>query len=336
MGQKEVRKSNVELLRILVMCFIVLGHTNLFLAHLPLSIDIERYPLISFGKVAYCCLGVNSVDTFIAISGWFGIHFRKEGLFKYLFQVLFILWTIYGLAIVLNVAAFDVHGIQIGLGFYNGYWFVTGYLGLYLISPMLNTFIEHTSKREYQIVLLSYFLFQGYFSWLSAWYDYYGGYSVILFGGVYLTAAYLHKYPIVWVQNNAFSLFVFTILLMTVITSLSLWKCGHAARMIRDDNPLVIIASILLLLSFNKLHFHCKIVNWLAASCFAVYLIHFNPFVLPYIMELMHRLYVQFDGLLYGLMLIIALSLIYLACTLFDQLRILTWTLVQKTVDDKK
>ena len=177
--------------------------------------------------------------------------------------------------------------------------------------------------------LLSYYLFQSYYSWLSAWYDYYDGYSIILFGGIYLTAAYLRKYPIVFLQKHSLKLLFVVILVMAIIAYFSLWKFGHAARQIRDDNPLVIFASVLLLLSFNKLKIQSRVINWFATSCFAVYLIHYSPFVYPYLMSFMRSIYVQYDGYLYGFMLILTLLAVYLVSTLFDQIRIVTWNLIK-------
>lgn len=325
MGQKGVRSSNLELLRIVAMLLIMFGHSHL-----------RIHQMSNFFDVILSCITTTGVGIFIAISGWFGIHFRKQGLAKYLFQVLFILWAVYGIAIALDITHFDAAGIKISLTFYEGYWFIMGYLGLYLISPILNSFIENTSKRQFQLVLLSYYLFQGYYSWLSAWYDYYGGYSIILFGGIYLTAAYLRKYPITFLQKNAHWILVGTILLMSLIAYFSLMKLGHAARQIRDDNPLVILVSVLFVLCFSKLKFQSRFVNWMAASCFAVYLIHYNPFVYPYFMQLIRDVYAQYNGLMYGLVLLLALVMVYVICTLFDQLRVVSWTLLQKNVGNNK
>lgn len=325
MGQKRIRSSNLELLRIVAMLLIMFGHSHL-----------RIHQTSNFFDVMLSCITTTGVGIFIAISGWFGIHFRKQGLAKYLFQVLFILWAVYGIAIASHVTTFDAAGIKISLSFYEGYWFIMGYLGLYLISPILNSFIENTSKRQFQLVLLSYYLFQGYYSWLSAWYDYYGGYSIILFGGIYLTAAYVRKYPVQWIQKNAVMLLVGVLFFMSIIAYFSLLNFGHAARQIRDDNPLVIFISILMVLCFSKLKFQSKVINWLAASCFAVYLIHYSPFVYPYLMQLIRDVYAQFDGLIYGFTLLFALVMVYVLCTLFDQLRILSWTLLQKIVGNNK
>ena len=132
------RLSNIELLRILAMLLIMFGHFHLRIC------SLQTYYDTTLG-----CISALGVDIFIAISGWFGIRFKKEGLFHYIFQVLFILWTMYGLAIAFHITNFNASGTKISLSFYNGYWFVLGHLGLYLASPILNSFVEHASKREY-------------------------------------------------------------------------------------------------------------------------------------------------------------------------------------------
>lgn len=321
---KRRRISNIELLRIVALFFIMYGHSHLRIHQMSVFFD-----------VMLSCIAITGVGIFIAISGWFGIRFKRQGLGQYIFQVLFILWAIYGIAIAFHLTHFDLEGVKISMSFYEGFWFIMGYLGLYLISPILNAFVEHSTKRQFQGVLLSYYLFQSYYSWLSAWYDYYGGYSIFLFGGIYLTTAYLRKYPIKWLQKNALWLLICTILIISIIAYYSLLKFGHASRQIRDDNPLVIFASVLLVMIFSKLEIHSKFVNWLAASCFTVYLVHYNPFIYPYYMQLIHYVYGQFDGFIYGLMLLLTLLLVYLGCTLFDQLRIVSWTLLRRIIDKR-
>ena len=328
--RKSVRLSGIELLRILAMILIMFGHSHLRIHHLPNSAVIGTDPVSSYLHIMTSCISVLGVNIFVAISGWFGIKFKKKGIALYLYQVLFILWAIYFIAIALNITDLNFSGIKTCLSFYEGYWFVMGYLGLYLISPVLNSFIENASKREIQIILLSYYIFQSYYSWLSGWYDYYDGYSIFLFGGIYLTSAYLKKYPINWMNKNSLQIWIAVILLMTTIAYFSLWKFGFAARQIRDDNPLVILASVLLVITFSKFKFQSRIVNWLAKSAFAVYLIHFNPIVYSYFMYVTKYVYKQFDGYLYSIVLIMTLLLLYLSCVLFDQIRIGSWNLLLK------
>ena len=315
------------------MLFIMMGHTYVRLSD---NSNEGVFGGSLFWKTMISTMVTTGVGVFIAISGWFGIRFKFRSLAKYLFLVFFSLFLIYGLAVAFKFTGFSIQGILISCGFTDGYWFVLGYLGLFLISPLLNMFIEYASKKDFQIVLLSYFVFQSYVSWLSGWYNYYDGYSIIMFAGIYLTAAYVRKYPIEWIEQRASLLWIITILVITAIATFSLWKFGHAARQIRDDNPLIILAGILMLLSFKQLTFQSKIVNWLAASSFAVYLIHYSPFVYPYFMKGMRYLYYHFDGMIYAALLLMALLVVFFICTLFDQLRIFCWKIVQPLFDSKK
>lgn len=330
---RKARQSNLELLRIIAMLFIMMGHTYVRLSD---NGNEGVFGGSLFWKTMISTMVTTGVGVFIAISGWFGIRFKFRSLAKYLFLVFFSLFLIYGLAVAFKITSFSIQGMLISCGFTDGYWFVLGYLGLFLISPLLNMFIEHASKKDFQIVLLSYFVFQSYVSWLSGWYNYYDGYSIIMFAGIYLTAAYVRKYPIEWIEQRASLLWIITILVITAIATFSLWKFGHAARQIRDDNPLIILAGILMLLSFKQLTFQSKIVNWLAASSFAVYLIHYSPFVYPYFMKGMRYLYYHFDGMIYAALLLMALLVVFFICTLFDQLRIFCWKIVQPLFDSKK
>lgn len=327
--QKE-RLSNIELLRIIAMLFVMFGHTHIRISPMMHGEDMLLAPIASFFNTMMACVSTAGVGIFIAISGWFGIRFKLSGVARYLYIVLFTLWATYGISIACGISEIDFEGIKVSLGFYHGYWFIMGYLGLYLISPILNSFIEHASKQQHQIVLLSYFLYQSYYSWISGWYDYYDGYSIIMFGGIYLTAAYIRKYPIIWLKKHSEILIVATNLLLTTIAFLSQWQLGHAARQIRDDNPLVILLSVLFILSFSKLKFQCRIINWLAGSCFAVYLIHFSPFVYPYFIRVVQYIYTNHNGLSYAVILFATFIAVYIACTIFDQIRILTWNVINR------
>lgn len=326
------RLSGIELLRIVAMMFVLLGHSYLRINSTPPSEAVGSNCIKSFLDVLLSCVATTGVDIFIAISGWFGINYKPQGLLKYIFQVLFTILLVYGFSIALHIVSFDTGCIKVCLTFYEGYWFVVGYLGLYIISPILNSFIESATKNEYKIVLLSFYIFQCYYSWLSSWYDYYNAYSVLLFAGIYLTTAYLRKYPISWLEKHPVKILVGVVLIMTTIAYTFYALSGHYARQIRDDNPLVILVSILFLFVFKQLRFHNKLINWFAASCFTVFLISYHPSIYPNFMIIMQELYDNYHGLIYGAILILSLMSVYIACTIVDQLRVFTWRGLSKMI----
>lgn len=326
--KKIARSSNIELLRIVAMFLILFGHSQLRLSPIPGSEAIIDAPISSFFKVMQSCVATVGVVIFVAISGWFGIKFKRQGIIKIVFTILFTLFLIYGVAIVTNIVNFSFEGLKVCLTFYEGYWFVIGYIGLYIISPVLNSFIDNASQHEYKIVLTSFYVFQCIYSWLSAWYNYYNGYSILLFAGIYLTAAYVRKYPIAFLEKHAAKLLVAVVLTMTTISYISLFCFDNAARQARDDNPLIIFTAILLILLFKRININSALINWLASSCFAVYLIGYNPIVYKYFMSVVRYLYAQHSGITYSFLIIAFLIITYIICAIIDQIRIFIWDLV--------
>ena len=88
---------------------------------------------------------------------------------------------------------------------------------------------------------------------------YFGGYSIISFCGLYLTARYFKLYPSG--RLNRLSLYVYIAItcFISIIVVLSVWKFGNAMKMLRYDNPLIILSSMALLLFFCKFRFQSSV-----------------------------------------------------------------------------
>lgn len=324
------RQSNIELLRILAIFFVLICHAGGRILGLPTLAEIENSTIQSLTRIFIDCIGIAGVDIFILISGWFGIYINKKRLGKFIYQVLFLLWGIYTVAILLGDAILNFQGIRVSLALTNEYWFIYAYLGLYILSPVLNSFVEKANKRQFQLWLIAFYAFQCYYCWTTGTIDYYNGYSITFFCGLYLTARYLRIYPINTFKNLSILIYFSCTLIICLIATLALWKFGNAARMLRYDNPLVIIASCSLLFSFTKLNIKSNLINWTAQSCFAVYIIHFNPFVFPYFSQIDQYVFDHTSGIFTILAIGIFLVMVFLTCTIVDQLRILTWKLFFK------
>jgi hypothetical protein len=111
-----------------------------------------------------------------------------------------------------------------------------------------------------------------------------------------------------------------------MLMSLSFW--GNAGRMVRYDNPLVIMEGVCLIFAFQKWHFQSKLINWLAASCFAVYIIHFNPYLFGYYLKGARVIREMYTGIGYPFFILLYLVAVYLICVLIDQLRIFSWRIL--------
>jgi len=324
----KIRQSNFELLRILSMIAVLYGHGVGLVLGLPSAGEIEHQPFTSLFQIILSTTFTCGVNVFILISGWFGIHASRQGIYKFLFHIFFLLWAIYLLFIIVGKTSLNIEGIKISMGLTDGYWFIMGYLGLYILSPILNTFVENASKKQFQTLLISFYVFQCFYSWLTNYVNYFAGYSIILFCGLYLTARYFKLYPIHLLECHPEKISSITILLISIIVLFSLKHFGNALHMLRYDSPLIILVSLCLLLLFKRKNFQNKFINWLAASCFSVYIIHFNPFVFTYFTHYSHLLNDNFNGFLYTISIAFFLVVVYFVCVFIDQIRIFIWNII--------
>ena len=322
MGTVKVRQSSVELLRIVAILCVLIGHTRISLES---GHYLGRDAASVMTNSLVSAFTVGGVDVFVLISGWFGIRANTRGLMKFVFQVLFLSMGIFLVSLCLGIAPFSLKSIQIGMSLTEEYWFVMAYLGLYLFSPLLNTFCEHTTEKQLRVFLMVFYFFQTYYCWLSGYLNYFGGYSIVFFMGLYLTARYVRLYPVNFLERRPWKIYLVCCLVVFAIASMGQWLFGNALRMLRYDNPLVIMAAIALLRAFSRIQFQSKFVNWLATSCFAVYIIHFNPFVFPFFKSGVWWMADRFGGILFVLGSMVWLMVVFFLCVLVDQLRIFSW-----------
>ena len=324
------RKSNIELLRIVAMLFVVLLHANYFSLGRVNITDIIINPIPAFFKAYLEQLCIVCVNVFVLISGWFGIRPTLKGGLSLLFQVFFfhILIILVLLAIGESIPTSGFYRL-----FYEDspYWFVIAYLILYAVSPILNAFIETVNVRTYLSVLVSFFLLEFAFGWMSnvAGAVYNEGYSAISFMGLYLLARYLYKYPTkiitFSIPQNIMLYFLFS-LLPILLFFLTKREFNYMAY----TSPFVISASVFFFMAFNKMKFSNKVINYLACSSFAIYLVHLHPLVKDHFICLMRSAFEKLGGMyiLFAVSFAIILGLI---CMILDKVRIFVWKQILKS-----
>ncbi|MDD7273536.1 MAG: acyltransferase family protein [Prevotella sp.] len=332
---KKERSSNIELLRIFAIFFVLICHSLIKIAGVPTTEEIINAPFNSFFQILIYSISIAGVDIFILISGWFGIRYSKNGILKLLFHIFFLLGNIYLFFILIGSAKINLNGLFISLGLAKEYWFIMAYLGLYIISPILNTFAEKSSKKDFLLVLISLYIFQCFYSWISSSIDYYGGYSITFFCCLYLTARYFKLYPIKIKKARNILYYLFIIIIITITVWCSMRIFGHSLRMLRYDNPLVICSSLLLLYYFSNINVNSKIINFLALSCFSVYIIHYNPFIFPYFSIISKFIYNSYFGIYYVLFESLFILVVFTLCTFIDQIRLLSWNFLFSLKDKK-
>lgn len=280
----KVRESNFELLRIIAMFMVLILHADFQALGAPTRADIISSPIASMLKVFFEMASIVAVNVFILISGWFGIRPSIKGFCKFVFQCLFFSVGIYAVMIAFGFADLSVKGIAkcFALMPDGHYWFITSYIGLFLFSPVLNAFIAAADKKTFIYVLLGFYTFQTIYAFIGGGADYLmKGYSAMSFMGLYLLAAFLRTHLDLNKYNkNLFIVgYISTTILLTITWILSQYiDLGPiVARMLAYSNPMVIFSSVCIMAYFSRINFSSSIVNRIAASCFAAYLLHCNP-----------------------------------------------------------
>lgn len=325
----------MELLRIVAMVLVMITHASFLSFGVPTQSDTIDRPFYSFNLFFFQGISVVCVNVFALLSGWFGISWKPYRILELLFQVFFFSLFIILLLSLLGINKhFDSHLLR-RFFFLNSsdYWFFKAYLGLYILSPVLNTFIQYCAKKTACQILILFFCFQTIYGWLSLygaqWFE--GGYSAISFVGLYLLARYIRVYPITLMDKSwkyYFSFFILTVVFLSILSFILVYNGYNiVGRIYTYTNPLVILLSISLLLLFSKLKpFYNHMVNWIASSCFAVYLLHANELVLrPIYGKTIYELYCNFSGIIFIIYLFFFLSFTFVISILLDKVRLWLW-----------
>lgn len=291
--ETKIRESNFELLRIIAMFMVLVLHADFQALGAPTRADIISSPIVSTLKVFFEMASIVAVNVFILISGWFGIRPSVKGFCKFVFQCLFFSVGVYLVMLLLDRDELSLRGIAGCLMLIPGssYWFIPSYVCLYLFSPVLNAFIKVADKKAFRFVLLAFFAFQTVFSFMANGANFLmRGYSAMSFMGLYLLAAYVREHTDTQkCQSRIFygGGYVLITILLSVIWVYASWQGLDFVTNILPlySNPLIILSSLLLLLYFSRITITCRILNKIAASCFAVYLFHCHPTIYTYYLD---------------------------------------------------
>lgn len=339
MDNSKVRNSNVEALRIVAMFLILMLHVNFFSIGEPSTAEAISYPLPTFARCFFESVALISVNLFVLISGWFSIRFTLRRLGGFVFQTVFIITLIYFIGLINGNAI--VNEVQIKECFFMSRygWFIKAYLGLMIFSPALNFYVEHASRKEFSILLLCFFIFQTLYDCFTNSADFINnGYSTFSFVGLYLLARYVRLYgKDLMDRAGYFCLLAFTgyvawgyLPVVTGVMRVYYWSLPYT-------NPFNIAFALGVLLMAVKARPRTnKIVNFVAASTFAVYLCHMcNTWTANMYKELSIEVYNSFSGLKYLGVISAFMILVFVGSILLDQPRKWMWHKITPPVNKR-
>ena len=201
---------------------------------------------------------------------------------------------------------------------------------------MLNAFVESCDKKQFKTLLICFYVFQTIYAfvfWNGAPYLQ-NGYSALSFMGLYLLARYIRLYPLrIWELPKWYDMAIYLcIAIGTTVLSFLLQRYNlPTGNLFSYSSPLVIVAAIHFMLFFTKIRFQSGLVNWIASSSFAVYLLHSNSYlastyydavILKWFNELSRYTFVAYTSTF--------ILLVFCLAICVDKLRIILFKIIQK------
>lgn len=329
------RNTSLDALRVLCMFLIVLGHAMVH-GHVldTLSPNSINYYIVNILR-AFLSVHVNC---FVLISGYFlcTYKFRLSKVFFIWWQTFFWSVTLYIFVCISGIVPFEIESLLRAClpVTQQRYWFVTTYLLMYVLIPLLNAAIHTMSQRQHAFFIATFFfiyiVLQNLFFWKK--FTSTNSYDPLFFAFLYMIAAYFRLYPAKRTQLRYF-LCYFLVCLFSAI-----WKIGMElftnkivgesmgdSIFLSYSSITMVIASASLFRFFEGLsitnRLAQKVVTLLSSLTFGVYLIHEQPEIRAFLWEKLLRPgnYVQSPFLI--LFLLGIALFVFLLCALLEYLR---------------
>lgn len=341
-SMKKERQSNIEVLRILSMLMIIGHHFALhgrfnYSQYNAQLVDVEKVLVIfqAFGKVG--------VDIFVLIGAYFlvGRKYKSSRIVNLLLVSTFYSTAIYIIFLIFHLeirSDFVNENLWLPFPGVSSYWFVWSYIVMLIFMPVLNIALENMTKRQLQCFLIGLSILWILIPQLNTYFpgkldfgvEYVGYSDGIFFIYLYLIAAYLKLYSSKITKNIYVNILILVLSLVAMYFSIvipinessinsSLYYLNSA--MLQEHSALTVLAAIAIFNIFANINLgRIKFINWIAASTFAVYLIHDNSLVRVVLWGYVDNSKIKnaYDMFLYGIKEII---LIFVICVAIDIIR---------------
>ena len=279
------RDMNFELLRIICMILIVASHC---IMHSEIMKKVNLYTgnyyflefLIAFSKI--------SVNLYILITGYYMVKS------KFKTKKLISIWGITFFYSFCTLLICELIGQRVGkkviimnlLPFISGrYWFVTTYIGLYLLIPFINKLINNITKKQYELLVLVLFFMLVIAKTIFSSVNYLlpnSGDNLFWFCYLYIIVAYIRLYYDKKINKNFYLMIGFLASFINfAVRLIGIKFLGRGfGELLYFSTIFIFIATITFFLYFKELKIRGKIINniigKIASATFGVYLIHDN------------------------------------------------------------
>lgn len=345
--QVKERDINIELLRVIAMFMIVtihaIGHSGLFLSN---DLSIYNKVIIRF----FDSLVTVGSSLFILISGYYMIG-KKVNLIKILNlwgKTILYSIAIYIILLLLDKKVYTFESIFPVLT--EKYWFITAYITLYFLAPVINIGLNKLTKNQFKYLIIVFLVLM---SFVRIFFNIGGIFSgsilpVLL---LYFVGAYIGKYAEIDKNKKYFTKYVLIAVILTLVyfiieialpilatfpNSFTVSICQEFSRVlpqVRDITSILVISmSALLFMKFLTIKIKhrkfSKFIMYIAPSMLSVYILHENIHMRTMWEHFGLMNYSHSFALVPYLLLLI--FLVFTICVIIDLIRRWTYKIIKK------
>ena len=328
------RQVQFELLRILAMCGVVMNHVFNYGLHIYDGFTVDASTPVGFLLWSVLELlklvSLPSVNCYVLITGYFLIdrtQFRWRGIWRVWSTTWLYAVGIYLLAVALGIVPFGWNDLLYHATplLSNTYWFVTSYIILLFLAPLLSMGLLRLSKRQYQMVLAGGVVvcFQYPLGQLVM-----DDQQILLFVYLYIIGGYIRRFD-VRPRKNLYSLLGYAgiLLVMFVYALLKNHPSTQTAFSIfaMEYYGLVLPLSVAFFLFVKEWQIDRpslrNVILAVAPLSFAVYIIHTQPVVDAWLWDVASRWLESSQPGLLPLVCIAITLLVFLGCIVVEYVR---------------
>lgn len=315
-----LRRSGFELLRILAMVFILMVHVD----GASLGFPDFRFEWSSgdWWRMVFEAVAITGVNLFILISGYFTIRLTLKRLANYLIMCAFYAWGIFAVHCLAAPGYFSMERALRVLAVFShsDLWFIRDYLFLMLLAPLLNGGLDALRRTPVRLigVVASLLVINCWFGWWQTGQVNPAGYNLMQMIMMYVLGYFMRCLSI-----DEFPWWASASIWLTS-TAAIVWMSASMppTRAFAYNQPLVIAAACALFALFAGLKFSSGLVNWIAPSTFAVYLIHKDPYVwVAVVKPTVLNMAAGASGVLFFVQCAAFVAVVFLACVAIDKVR---------------
>lgn len=332
------RQANFELMRIVLMLFIVSTHAICYGLNIGgvYSCETNRFLHDCTGTTNYIILQfiqtlvATGVNCFVLMTGYFMYNtiVRWDRIKKIWKQTAFYSISIGIIALLINNNV-KVFGDTLFPIITNQYWFVTCYLAIIAIAPYVAILTSNINKKQYQILLFILFIINfNPYHWTFGCFNN-RGYDVSWFVFLFLIGSYIRTYnPLNQLKHHWGKLYIFSSVLLT---SYIIFKYRHLnpyelrSTFLIEYNGWTLFTSVMLFMFFKNMDiknvYISKYICALAPYTFAVYLISDNGFLRQKIWQEWFLISDYLESMYLIPLLLCYILVIYAICCIIDVLK---------------